>query len=72
MWSIIQLRDRNETPSFGEDDFGDGLIFDGYRTKKLAQEHVREMRELQNFSIAMGCQNERYRWEIVREEEISQ
>lgn len=70
MWSIIQLRDRNETPILEEDDPKDGLIFDGYRTKRLAREHIREMRSLQDFSMAMGCQDKRYRWEIVREGEI--
>ncbi len=70
MWSIIQLRDRNETPLFEEDDYEDGLILDGYTTKKETLDEVKNMRFVQNLAIGFGLQDKKYRWEIVREEEI--
>ena len=70
MWSIIQLRDRDETPLFEEDDYQDGLIFDGYTTKKEALVEVKNMKWVQQMSIGFGLQDRKYRWEIVREKEI--
>ena len=70
MWCIIQLRDRNETPLFDEDDYKDGLIYDGYATKKEALAEVKNWKFVQNLSISFGLQDKKYRWEIVKEEEI--
>ena len=70
MWAIIQLRDRNETPLFEEDDWEDGLILDGYETKKEALEEIKYKKWVQQMSIGFGLQNKKYRWEIVREEDI--
>ena len=69
-WVIIQLRDRDETPLFEEDDYKDGLIFDGYNTKKEALEEVKNRKFIQNLSIGFGLQDKKYRWEVVKEEEI--
>ena len=70
MWAIIQLRDRNETPLFEEDDWEDGLILDGYETKKEALEEIKHKKWIQQMSIGFGLQNKKYRWEVVKEEEI--
>lgn len=70
MWAIIQLRDRDETPVWEEDDYEDGLILDGYATKKEALEEVKQRRFIQKLSISFGLQDKKYRWEIVKEEEI--
>ena len=70
MWSIIQLRDRNETPLFEEDDYEDVLILDGYTTKKEALEEVKHMKFVQNLAMSFGLQDKKYRYEVVREEEI--
>lgn len=70
MWVIIQLRDRDETPVWEEDDFEDGLILDGYATKKEALEEVKQRRFTQRLAINFGLQDKKYRWEIVKEEEI--
>jgi len=70
MWVIIQLRDRDETPLFKEDDYQDGLIFDGYTTKKEALAEVKNWKYIQKLSIGFGLEDKKYRWVVVREEEI--
>ena len=82
MWLILQLRDRNETPCgtevingveyYVDDmfDLEDGRIYYGFETKKEAMEEVKEMKFAQKLGLAFGIYEKKYRWLVMREEEL--
>lgn len=64
MWVIIQLRDRNETPLFEEDDEYDGKIYDGFKTRKEAEEQAKIWRWCNKLT------GEDYRYIVEREDRL--
>lgn len=81
MWCIIKLRDRDETPCgtefidgveyYVDDmfDLEDGWIYDGFKTKKEAQEQVKQWKWIDKW-IRLEGETKTYRYIIDKEENV--
>lgn len=73
-WCIIQLRDRQETPLWEEDDFSDGFIYYGYETRKEAEKQAKFWRGQDKFDAYIfalaGEKFKRYRYIVERVDRI--